>query len=78
MKFYLLVHVAKNQLHSIIAYKYLERNHIKMSDMKASVTETKAGSCVEGYKKIKYDFSFVDNVFDPHNKELAQCFDWRN
>jgi 3-dehydroquinate synthase len=46
-----------------------------MSDMKASVTETKAGFHVEGYEKIEYDFSFVDNVFDKSNGELAQCFE---
>lgn len=49
-----------------------------MSDMKASVKETEAGFHVEGYEKIEYDFSFVDNVFDPRNGELAQCFNqWK-
>lgn len=47
----------------------------KMSDMKASVTETKAGFHVEGYEKIEYDFTFTDNVFDKNNGELAKCFE---
>ncbi|KAK5137684.1 hypothetical protein LTR08_007979 [Meristemomyces frigidus] len=46
-----------------------------MSDMKASVTETKAGFHVEGYEKIEYDFSFVDNVFDVNNPDLAKCYE---
>ncbi|TKA74324.1 hypothetical protein B0A55_07179 [Friedmanniomyces simplex] len=46
-----------------------------MSDMKASVTETKAGFHVEGYEKIEYDFSFVDGVFDTNHLELAQKFE---
>ncbi|KAF2765163.1 3-dehydroquinate synthase [Teratosphaeria nubilosa] len=45
-----------------------------MSDMKASVQETKAGFHVEGYEKIEYDFTFIDNVFDKKKDELAQCF----
>lgn len=49
-----------------------------MSDMKASVQETKAGFHVEGYEKIEYDFSFVDGVFDLKHKDLAKCFEkWR-
>jgi 3-dehydroquinate synthase len=31
-----------------------------MSDLKASVVETKNGFHVEGYEKIEYDFSFLD------------------
>ncbi len=46
-----------------------------MSDMQASVTETKAGFHVEGYEKIEYDFSFVDGVFDKSHLELAQKFE---
>jgi len=45
-----------------------------MSDMKASVTETKAGFHVEGYEKIEYDFTFIDNIFDKQKGELAECF----
>ena len=45
-----------------------------MSDMKASVTETKAGFHVEGYEKIEYDFTFLDGVFHKENKQLAECF----
>lgn len=49
-----------------------------MSDMKASVQETKAGFHVEGYEKIEYDFTFIDNIFDKRNTELAQSFErWR-
>lgn len=32
---------------------------------------------MEGYEKIEYASSFVDNVFDPYNSELVQCFDPR-
>ena len=46
----------------------------KMSDMQASVTETKAGFHVEGYEKIEYDFTFLDNVFNPQNQQLADCY----
>ncbi|KAI6887630.1 Dehydroquinate synthase-like protein [Hortaea werneckii] len=45
-----------------------------MSDMKASVTETKKGFHVEGYEKIEYDFSFIDGVFDKQKGDLAECF----
>ncbi|KAI0408011.1 Dehydroquinate synthase-like protein [Xylaria palmicola] len=45
-----------------------------MSDLKASVRETKTGFHVEGYEKIEYDFSFVDGVFDIANPELANCY----
>ncbi|GAB1731687.1 hypothetical protein D0864_14490 [Hortaea werneckii] len=49
-----------------------------MSDMKASVTETKKGFHVEGYEKIEYDFSFIDGVFDKQKGDLAECFSrWR-
>merc|ERR1711988_712932 len=46
----------------------------EMSDMKASVTETKKGFHVEGYEKIEYDFSFIDGVFDKQKGDLAECF----
>merc|ERR1712070_1108946 len=50
----------------------------KMSDMKASVAETKTGFHVEGYEKIEYDFSFIDGVFDKQKGDLADCFKrWR-
>lgn len=45
-----------------------------MSDLKASVTETKAGFHVEGYEKIEYDFTFLDGVFNKQNSQLADCF----
>ncbi|RMZ11733.1 hypothetical protein D0862_02890 [Hortaea werneckii] len=49
-----------------------------MSDMKASVTETKKDFHVEGYEKIEYDFSFIDGVFDKQKGDLAECFSrWR-
>merc|ERR1712072_1582175 len=50
----------------------------EMSDMKASVAETKTGFHVEGYEKIEYDFSFIDGVFDKQKGDLADCFKrWR-
>ncbi|QIW96796.1 hypothetical protein AMS68_002314 [Peltaster fructicola] len=45
-----------------------------MSDLQASVTETKAGFHVEGYEKIEYDFTFLDGVFHKQNSQLADCF----
>lgn len=45
-----------------------------MSDLKATVTETKAGYHVEGYEKIEYDFTFLDGVFQKENSQLADCF----
>jgi 3-dehydroquinate synthase len=45
-----------------------------MSDMKASVAETKAGFHVEGYEKIEYDFTFQDQVFNPQHPQLASEF----
>lgn len=45
-----------------------------MSDLKATVVETKQGFHVEGYEKISYDFSFVDGVFDVENPGLAVCY----
>ncbi|KAF9730563.1 hypothetical protein PMIN06_006568 [Paraphaeosphaeria minitans] len=45
-----------------------------MSDLKASVVETQNGFHVEGYEKIEYDFTFLDGVFNPQNKQLANCY----
>ncbi|XDG10134.1 hypothetical protein ABKA04_009749 [Annulohypoxylon sp. FPYF3050] len=45
-----------------------------MSDLKATVQETKGGFHVEGYEKIEYDFTFVDGIFDISNTNLANCY----
>lgn len=45
-----------------------------MSDLKATVQETKAGFHVEGYEKIEYDFTFLDGVFNKQNSQLADCY----
>ena len=45
-----------------------------MSDLKATVTETKTGFHVDGYEKIAYDFSFLDGVFHKDNPQLADCY----
>jgi len=45
-----------------------------MSDLQASVNETKEGFHVEGYEKIEYDFVFMDGVFNKENKQLADCY----
>ena len=45
-----------------------------MSDLKATVAETKQGFHVEGYEKIEYDFAFLDGVFDTKNAQLADCY----
>ena len=46
-----------------------------MSDLRASVVETKAGFHVEGYEKIEYDFTFLDGIFDTRNCDLAKCYE---
>lgn len=45
-----------------------------MSDLKASVAERQNGFHVEGYEKIDYDFTFIDNVFDTGKDDLAECY----
>ena len=45
-----------------------------MSDLSASVTQTKSGFHVQGYEKIEYDFHFLDGVFDLNNGQLAGCY----
>ncbi|KAL8995399.1 MAG: hypothetical protein Q9188_006824 [Gyalolechia gomerana] len=45
-----------------------------MSDLTASVLETKNGFHVDGYEKISYDFTFLDGVFDIQNRQLAECY----
>ncbi|KAL9065047.1 MAG: hypothetical protein Q9157_007610 [Trypethelium eluteriae] len=46
-----------------------------MSDLKATVEETKKGFHVVGYEKIEYDFTFLDGIFDIHNPNLADCYE---
>ena len=46
-----------------------------MSDLQASVAETKSGFHVEGYEKIEYDFTFVDDVFSVSNAQLAKTYE---
>ncbi|KAF1953816.1 putative 3-dehydroquinate synthase [Byssothecium circinans] len=46
-----------------------------MSEMKATVIETKNGFHVEGYEKIEYDFTFLDGVFNTENTQLAKCYE---
>ncbi|KAG8623509.1 hypothetical protein KVT40_008485 [Elsinoe batatas] len=46
-----------------------------MSDLKATVAETKNGFHVEGYEKIEYDFTFMDGVFNKENPQLANCYE---
>jgi 3-dehydroquinate synthase len=45
-----------------------------MSDMSASVSKTGNGFAVRGYEEIKYDFAFVEGVFNIDNKQLANCY----
>ena len=45
-----------------------------MSDLTATVSETKNGFHVDGYEKISYDFTFLDGVFKPENPQLADCY----
>lgn len=46
-----------------------------MSDLQATVIETKNGFHVDGYERISYDFTFLDGVFNPENRQLAACFE---
>ncbi|KAI9818381.1 MAG: hypothetical protein M1827_000439 [Pycnora praestabilis] len=46
-----------------------------MSDLTATVFETKNGFKVEGYEKIEYDFTFLDGVFNIENPQLAGCYE---
>lgn len=46
-----------------------------MSDLQATVIETKNGFHVDGYEKISYDFTFLDGVFNPENRQLAACYE---
>jgi 3-dehydroquinate synthase len=46
-----------------------------MSDLKATVSETKDGFHVEGYEKIEYDFTFLDGIFDVEKPQLAKCYE---
>ncbi len=46
-----------------------------MSDLQATVIETKNGFHVDGYEKISYDFTFLDGVFNPENPQLAACYE---
>ncbi|KAG7005232.1 hypothetical protein G7Y79_00021g050990 [Physcia stellaris] len=45
-----------------------------MSDLTATVIPTKNGFHVDGYEKISYDFTFLDGVFNPENRQLAECY----
>ena len=45
-----------------------------MSDLKATVAERPDGFHVEGYEKIEYDFSFIDEIFNTEKNELAECY----
>jgi len=45
-----------------------------MSNMQASVTATDTSFHVEGYEKIEYDLVYVDGVFDPANRHLADAY----
>jgi 3-dehydroquinate synthase len=45
-----------------------------MSDLQATVEETPNGFHVAGYEKIEYDFTFIDNIFDPRHDNLAACY----
>lgn len=45
-----------------------------MSDLTATVDETSNGFKVRGVEVINYDFEFLDNVFEPKNSQLAECY----
>jgi len=45
-----------------------------MSDLQATVKETAAGFDVIGYESIRYDFSFLDGVFDTKHSQLADMY----
>jgi 3-dehydroquinate synthetase len=47
---------------------------IVMSDLQARVIATPRAFHVEGYEKIEYDLVYVDGVFAPDNRELADTY----
>ncbi|KAH8731319.1 2-epi-5-epi-valiolone synthase [Phaeosphaeriaceae sp. PMI808] len=46
-----------------------------MSNLNASIVESKNGFHVEGYEKIEYDFFFLDGIFKPENNQLSRCYE---
>lgn len=60
--------------YSINRLNFTSTSSFNMSDLKATVQETKNGFHVEGYEKIEYDFTFLDNVFSTENSQLADCY----
>jgi 3-dehydroquinate synthase len=54
-----------------------------MSDLKATVVETKSpsghfGFHVEGHENIEYDFTFIDRVLNIQTTPLVACFNFWN
>lgn len=45
-----------------------------MSNLQARVFSSPRAFHVEGYEKIEYDLVYVDGVFDPHSRELADTY----
>ena len=45
-----------------------------MSQIEAKFVATDKLFRVEGYEKIEYDLLYVDGVFSPKNRELANCY----
>lgn len=45
-----------------------------MSQIEAKFVATDKLFHVEGYEKIEYDLLYVDGVFNPKNRELADCY----
>lgn len=48
-----------------------------MSDIETVMTQRPNGIRIEGYKRIVYDFSFLDGVLDCRNSQLGDCFKQR-
>ncbi len=46
-----------------------------MSQIEATFVATDTAFRVEGYEKIEYDLLFVEGVFDPKNRELADSYE---
>ena len=73
-----ILHYTRDRLFVVVSYLCVHFCHLKpvlrMSDLSATVAETKNGFHVEGYEKISYDFTFLDGVFNIDNPQLANCY----
>ena len=67
-------HPSEPQQFLSYSQRYPEAKRFNMSDMQATVAETKNGFHVDGFERISYDFTFLDGVFNLGNTQLADCY----